>query len=124
MNVILKSKITINLQNFIKNKFVPNGYAENNYIKKKLSDFYLSKILPDFYYESKYTWKYSPYVITSRYIYTSIGFFVLYKVYKNHFKKEIKKEKTFNFGIYTKDYLNYEKSEIIKEKEENKKLII
>lgn len=112
-------------QNCLISTRVPKGYAQNAYLKKKLSDYYFSRLIPDFYYESKFAWKYSPYVITSRLLYSTVGFFIMYKLcFSRKMSKEIKETKKYKFNIFTKPYLSYEEKVILKEKSNKKKIII
>lgn len=93
----------------------------NPVIIKKLSDYHFSRIVPSFYIELPYNWKYSPYVYSSRIMYTLIGSYIIYRLF---FVKCIGVEsntiKKYHYNIYTKPYINYEKALIESEKKKDK----
>ena len=113
-----------NMHNCLLSGKVPEGYAQNAYLRKKISDYYFSKLIPDFFYESKFTWKYSSYVISSRLMFTFIGGYLLYKLcFMRTLKKETDIEKKYNFNMFTKGYLRYEEA-LIKSEKKQKHIII
>lgn len=113
-----------NMHNCLLTGKVPEGYAQNAYLRKKISDYYFSRLIPDFFYESKLPWKYSPYVVTSRLMFTFIGGYLLYRFYFiRPLKKETHFEKKYNFNIFTKGYLRYEEA-LIKSEKQKKSIII
>ncbi len=113
-----------NVHNCLLSGKVPEGYAQNAFLKKKISDYYFSKLIPDFFYESKASWKYSPYVVTSRLMFTFLGGYILYKLYfVRALNKETHCEKKYNYNMFTKGYLRYEEA-LIKNEKKQKHIII
>ena len=103
----------------------PHSYdfkpIQNPILAKKLSDYHFSRIIPNFYLDIPYKWKYSPYIYSSRLMFTFIGGYILYRLYYlGSVKKDTNTVKKYHFNIYTKPYIKYENALIKSEKNQSK----
>ena len=123
MNKIFTNPL-FTFHNCILMKARPSGFAKDAFLRKKISDYYFSRLLPDFYYESKLGWNYSPYVVSSRILYTTLGFMTIYYfVFYRNIKSEVNNSKKYNFNVFTGPYLRYERALLESEKNNSKKMI-
>ena len=114
-----------NLHNYVLPYFRPYNYVNDPFLRKKLSDFYFSKLIPDFYGETSLKWNYSPYVISSRVTFSVFLTLVYYFCFfKCRNKGELEKNKKYRFDFYIKPFLEYEKAHLIKEKKNGIKLFL
>lgn len=106
------------------NKVKPANFANEPYLRKKLFDYYLSKLIPDFYFESRLSFKYAPINVTNRYSITTLLVFALYGFNYACFKNQSQDVKKYNFNSYSKSFLAYERELIKAEKKNPNKIIL
>lgn len=101
----------------------PLNYANEHFLRKKLTDYYYSRIIPDFYYESKLNWKNSPYIQSSRYLISLLAtFFFYYFFFKRGLRQNLEKTKKYKFDFYSKSFVEYERQMILSNKNSHKKM--
>lgn len=113
-----------NLHNFPLRFLRPMNYVNEPFLRKKLSDYYYSRLLPDFFYESRLNWKNSPYIQSSRYMITFLAAFFFYCYFvKRGLRNNLETTKKYRFDFYSKSFIEYEKQLILSEKNNHKKLV-
>merc|ERR1712032_692554 len=99
--------------------------GKHPYILKKLSDYYLARLLPDFLYVAPYKANYYSTMVAARIsigtIFLLLGFYSTYRSYISPNKNIVKR---YKFNICSERYLNYEKEMILFEKYAKDKYII
>lgn len=111
------------VHNYVLPVFRPLNFANEPYLRKKLSDYYFSRLIPDFYYESKLNWKYSPYVLSSRILVTIASFMTFYYlIYYRSVKNDKTKVKKYKWALYAQPFIKYEKAILENEKKNSVKL--
>lgn len=122
-----------------RNSFSPNFGAnfsakpQNNkifmgpdyFIKKKVSDYHLSKLIPNFFYHTPLNNNYYPTIVAAR-VTLSLTFlfaFAYYR-YKRSLAKDRDLSKKYPFTLVSRQFIEYEKETILNEKLSNKKIII
>ena len=112
-----------NLQNCLTCYVRPKGFAKDHYLKKKLSDYYFSRLLPNFYYDTGIRYSYAPHVIKSRILYTTVGFILMsWIMYCKYLKSQRNHTKKYNFNLVTKPYIEYERNALRAEKKNLEKI--
>lgn len=108
----------------LKTLYNPNK-VQDPFIVKKLSDYYMSRLIPDFFYHTPLANNYYPTIFATR-VTLSLAFFLVfsYITYRrklSHYRDDSKK---YSFGLYTKKYLDIEKEMILNEKNGKRKIIL
>lgn len=97
---------------------------KNHVLRKKTSDFVITRLIPDFYAEIPYKWKYSPYSFTSRVTYSIIAGYIIYRISLSRFSEDTNSVKKYSFNIFSKAYLDYEAAMIKKEKISGNRILL
>ena len=117
--------------NFIFNlheKFAPlittKNYTQDPFLLKKLSDYYVTRLIPNFFIESKFKWQYSPHILSSRVLFSGFVLTVLYDVYFKMGIKEVSNKESlkYNFNLYDKNFIKYERQLLRKLKQSEEKI--
>ena len=120
----------LNLASFIGNFMKKNQnnnlkHVPDAFINKKLSDYYLSKLIPNFFYHTPLNGNYYPTVIAAR-VTLSLTFLFTYAFYR--YRKSLARDqqisKKYPFTLVSSQFIEYEKETILTEKATNKKIII
>jgi hypothetical protein len=91
----------------------------------KFSDYYISRMLPDFFYVAPHRSSYNSTMIAARVSISTLFFMVgLAHLYLRNIKPNVDHQKKYKFNLFSQRYLNYEKELIIFEKYAKDKYIM
>jgi len=98
---------------------------KDSFITKKVSDYYFSRLIPDFFYHTPLANNYYPTIVAAR-VTISATFLVLFSwyVYRKNLSQDEENPKKYNFNFFTKRYIEYERELLLFEKSRKNKIII
>jgi hypothetical protein len=100
--------------------------VQDPFLKKKLSDYYMSRIMiPDFFYHTPLSNNYYPTIVATR-VTLSLTFLFLfsYLIYRSKLSNHREKSKKYSFGLFSKRFVNLEKNLLLEEKSNGRKIIL
>ncbi len=103
----------------------PKQRVRDAFILKKLSDYYFSKLIPDFFYHTPLSSNYYPTIVATRVTLSLTFLFSFsYFMYKTSLAKHKEDSKKYSFSLMSRKYLDFERETILHEKNTKKKIMI
>ena len=100
-------------------------YAQNFFLKKKLSDFYFSRLIPDFFYVIPFSNNYLPTMMAAKTTISTICFLAFaFFSYQRNFKHLRDKTYKYQFNLYTSRFCTNVEKELLKADKLAKRKII
>ena len=108
---------------FIKRIFHRN--LKDSFITKKVTDFYMSKLIPDFFYHTPLSTNYYPSIVAIRVTF-SFTFLVVFScyIYRRYLSNERENPKKYGFNYFSRRYLEFEKELLLFEKSRKNKILL
>ncbi len=115
------NKLHLSLMNNLYDK----NRVQDAFLRKKLSDYYATKLIPDFFYHAPLKSNYYPTMVAAR-VTITLGFFAVFScfMYRRNLSKNSENTKKYSFRLFAKRDLELEKDLLMNEKLSKRKIIL